>query len=174
MTAIALAKLDSNERVLNARLPECWDGLPACAQLALHSLAWACGANCHFPRLFQAVTDRDFGLAAIQIRMNEWTPEGIHNVGIVPRNLANERLMRNAAYIDELNLDLELLDWTHDLRVGSATTLTELDDPASNPTSSASSPTIYVLSDDGESGPVLSIQHPPNQGDTGEGDDGDR
>ncbi len=126
MLHLAYARLDSNERVLRARLPDHWDDLPACAQMALHSLAWACGANAYYPRLFSDIVKGDFSLAAAEIHMNEWSPEGIHNDGLVPRNVANKILMANAGYILAQALDLDLLDWTHDLSVADAITQPEI------------------------------------------------
>ena len=119
MTALALAKLDSNDRILRGRLPA-WESYPGCAQMALHSLAWACGAEAHFPKLFADVAAGDWSGAAVEIRMNEWTPEGVHNVGLVPRNKANRILMLNAAIVDT-----EEVDWTND-----PTDVPTLDDPA--------------------------------------------
>lgn len=150
MGALAMARLESNDRILLAHLPD-WESYPACVQLAMHSLAWACGANAHFPELFQAVTDRDFsrteiqlhdgqqvtvciGGAELQIHMNEWTPEGTHNAGLVPRNIANKILMRNAQRVEAFHLDPDLLDWTHDLSVAGADTQpSAVDNPASEP-----------------------------------------
>ena len=134
MAELALAKLDANDRILLARLPE-WEEHPACAQMALHSLAWACGANAHFPRLFDDVAKGDYEAASDEIRMNEWTPEGTHNAGLVPRNVANKILMRNAARVRDFHLDPNLLDWVHDLSVAAAVTQPALPDtPASSPT----------------------------------------
>jgi GH24 family phage-related lysozyme (muramidase) len=142
MSGLALAKLETNDRILLARLPE-WESYVACAQMGMHSLAWACGANAHFPRLFQAVTDRDFDRAAVEIYMNEMTPEGVKNAGLVPRNVANKILMRNAARVEAFHLDPDLLDWVHDLSVTDAPTLPALDNPASSPTIHPS-PSLYL------------------------------
>ncbi len=114
-------RLDSNDRILSARVPD-WEDKPACAQMALHSLAWACGANAHFPRMFQAVADGDYETAAIESHMNEWTPEGIHNKGLIPRNVAQKTLLRNAGRVRDFHLDPDLIDWTHDLSVSGAPT----------------------------------------------------
>ncbi len=152
-------RLESNDRILRARLPG-WEDLGACAQMALHSLAWACGANTPYPRLFQCVADGDFsrveirmrdgkavetcvGGAEFEIHMNEFTPEGIHNEGLIPRNVANKILMRNAARVRDFRLDPDVLDWTHVLGVADAVTVPALDNPASQPT-------VHVLSYDGE------------------------
>lgn len=138
MGDLALARLESNERILRSRLPDCWDDLPACAQLALHSLAWACGANTHYPRLFTDVAGGFYEHAAVEIHMNEWTPEGTLNKGLIPRNVANKILMKNAAHVVAFGLDPDTLDWVHDLEVSAAPTLPSL------PVEPASSPTIHV------------------------------
>ncbi len=114
MQTLALGKLDTNDRILLARLPE-WESYNSCAQMGFHSLAWACGANCHFPRLFGDAANRDWDACAVEIYMNEWTPEGIHNVGIIPRNRANAILMRNAQRVDAFHLDPEYLNWQTEL-----------------------------------------------------------
>ncbi len=133
MGDLALGKYDSNDRILRARVPD-WDEMPACARCALHSLAWACGANAHFPRLFSAVNARDFARAALEIHMNEITPEGIRNAGLVPRNVRNRTLMRNAQRVHDFKLDPDTLDWSHDLAVSEPPTLRAVTNPASEPT----------------------------------------
>lgn len=125
MGALAMTRFDSNERILRARLPD-WDTYPACARLAFHSLAWACGANCHYPRLFADAQLRDWAACAIEIHINEWTPEGIHNTGVIPRNKRNEILMRNAQRVDAFHLDPDHLNWDAILGVQDADTLPEL------------------------------------------------
>lgn len=134
MRALALARLESNEAALKSKLSECWDDLEACAQLALHSLAWAVGVHSPYPRLFQDVRDGDYEAAEVEIHMNEWTPEGTLNRGLIPRNVANKILMRNAARVRDFHLDPDLLDWTHVLGVSDAVTVPALDNPASSPT----------------------------------------
>jgi GH24 family phage-related lysozyme (muramidase) len=147
MEALALERLDINERVLRARVPDL-DEHGACLQMALHSLAWAAGAHAYFPRLFEAVARRDYaryeermdtglivralarGCAAFEVHLNEWTPEGIHNRGLIPRNVANRVLMCNAQRVLDYHLDPDLLDWTHVLGVSDVDTQPEL--PAVN------------------------------------------
>ncbi len=141
--SVVWGRLESNDRILRAHLTECWDDLPACAQNAIHSLAWACGADAHYPRLFQAVADGDFsrveirvrdgkpvevcvGGAELEIHINEWTPEGIHNKGLIPRNIANKILMRNAQRVRDFKLDPDTLDWTHVLGASDAVTVPAL------------------------------------------------
>lgn len=157
MNGLALRKLDANHAELLKQLPEL-DDYPACATFALHSLAWACGPHAHFPKLFSAVTARDWEAAAIHIMMDEWTtsPTGqrILNAGLVPRNVANKILMRNAARVDAYHLDPDLLDWVHVLGVADAETLPELpsvntplplvNTPIMERDTSASSPTIHA------------------------------
>ncbi len=133
MAMLAMRKLEANDRILLARLPE-WESYPACAQMALHSLAWACGANAHFPRLFSAVAQRDFAAAAVEVHMNEWTPEGMKNAGLVPRNECNKILLRNAMRIEAYHLDPDLLDWHAVLGVSDDETQPDLTNPASEPT----------------------------------------
>jgi GH24 family phage-related lysozyme (muramidase) len=133
MTSLALARLDANDRILAAKLPD-WESYPACAQLAMHSWAWACGANAHFPRLLEMVRARRFADAAVEIHMNEYTPEGIHNTGLMPRNVANKLLMRNAQRIEDFHLDPDAIEWATLIGIDDIPTVTELDNPASQPT----------------------------------------
>ncbi len=125
MAGLALRKLDQNDAALHNRLPD-WETYPACAQMALHSLAWACGPGAHFPRLFSAAQARDWDVCSIEIHMNEWTPEGIRNAGLVPRNVANKILMRNAQRVEAFHLDPDLLNWTQVLGVSDAETQPDL------------------------------------------------
>lgn len=151
MHAMALAKFDVNDRILSARLRGHWEDLPANAQMALHSLAWACGANAHFPRLFDAVRAGDYELAAGEIHMNERTPEGLYNGGLVPRNRANKILMRNAGRVRDFHLDVDSLNWSSLLSVSDADTQPDLStvldsDPPSQP-NAASQPTVHPMPD---------------------------
>ncbi|CAN5754072.1 hypothetical protein BH11MYX2_BH11MYX2_41480 [soil metagenome] len=147
MTSLALGKYDASDAALTRRLPD-FASYPACARMALHSLAWACGANVHYPRMFDAVNARDYELAAVEIHMNEWTPEGIHNAGLVPRNKANNILMRNAVRVHAYHLDPDTLDWHALIGVGDAPTEPQLDNPASSPTIHVGSYPLGVDPDD--------------------------
>lgn len=129
---VVFRKLDANEAVLLSRFPD-MAGWPACAQMATHSLAWACGPSFHFPKLASALLARDFDAAAVACTINEWNGS-VHNVGVIPRNVANRILYRNAQRVEAYHLDPDLLDWTHDLSVSDAPTLPTLDDPPSEPT----------------------------------------
>jgi hypothetical protein len=102
-------KLADNERQLLARFPEL-DSWPADAQLATHSLAWACGASFRFPRLEAALHARDFGTAAVECQM-----DARGNPGLIPRNRANKLLYVNAACVVRQSLDPETLYYPRDL-----------------------------------------------------------
>ena len=112
MRDIALGKLDANDAALRARYAE-WDNFPACAQMALHSLAWACGAAYRFPRLDEAVRASDWDVASVHIQMRETTPEGVVNAGLRPRNKANRTLMSNAERVRTYGLDPDTIEWRY-------------------------------------------------------------
>ncbi len=137
MEAMALRKLDQNETALAHKLAF-WADMPACAQMAMHSLAWACGANAFFPRLYSALNVHDYEAAAVEIHMNEWTkgPTGapIHNSGLVPRNLANKLLMRNAARVESYHLDPDMLNWKTLIGIENEDAHPDMTNPASYPT----------------------------------------
>lgn len=103
------SKLAHNDRILSTRFPRFVDW-PADAQLATHSMAWACGPHFVFPRLAEALAVEDFATAAAECRIQE---EG--NPGIVPRNKANRLLYSNAAHVVANALRREILYWPTDL-----------------------------------------------------------
>lgn len=105
---LVYGKLDANDAFLARRFPA-WDTWPADAQLATHSLAWACGPAFRFPRCEAALRRRDFLEAATECRIDE---RG--NPGVVPRNAAQKVLYRNAALV-EGQRDPEVLYWPRDL-----------------------------------------------------------
>lgn len=125
MGELALGVLGRNDAALRKRLPD-WDDYPACAQMAFHSLAWACGAGARYPRLLSAAQARNWDACSVEIHINEWTPEGIHNKGLIPRNIANKILMRNAQRVDAYRLDYDVIDWVHVLGVQDADTVPEI------------------------------------------------
>ena len=116
MADVALRKFDANTAALRKRFPD-FDTWPACAILAIHSLAWACGPAFKFGTLERCVKERDFVGAANSIQMNETLPNGQKNLGIIPRNRANKLLMLNASRVEAYKLDPLLLDWRTDLDV---------------------------------------------------------
>ncbi len=144
MHDLAMGKLRENEAALCKRFPF-WAEMPACAQMAIHSLAWACGPCFHFPRFESAVNVHDYESAALEIHMNEWTrgPKGevIRNNGLIPRNDANKVLMRNAARVETYHLDPDFLDWK--------TVLTSSSIPPAkpDPQNEGSQPTIHPMAD---------------------------
>lgn len=152
MTELALARLEMNNADLVAQLPE-FEDYGACAQVALHSWAWACGSRSPFPKMMAAVRARDFasyarkvvdgfetdvltGGAAVEIFIKEWTtaPDGtaIKNAGLVPRNVANRILMCNAAHVDAFQLDPDFIEWKIDLTAANAETRPEVGNPPSS------------------------------------------
>ncbi len=100
ISLVVSRKLESNDRALRARFEEI-DSWPACAQLATHSMAWACGPAFQFPRLEAALRAQDWATAAIECKMRE-----TGNPGLAPRNVANKILYMNASRIDP-----DALDW---------------------------------------------------------------
>jgi GH24 family phage-related lysozyme (muramidase) len=102
-------KLEQNDLLLLRRFPD-WESWPADAQLATHSMAWACGPSFVFPQLAAALRAQDFRLACTHCTISE-----AGNPGIVPRNVLNRRLYLNAARVVEWKLDPEELHWPTDL-----------------------------------------------------------
>lgn len=106
---VVFSKLDMNDGILRGRFTklETW---PADAQLALHSMAWACGPWFNWPLLQRALERQDFQIAALECTIDEH-----HNPGVHPRNVANRVLFRNAARVKERGLDPDVLYWPKDL-----------------------------------------------------------
>jgi hypothetical protein len=121
-------KLEQNDQHLRGRFPD-FEDWPACAQLATHSMAWACGPAFRFRSLEAALRAQDFAMSAAECHMNE-----AGNPGLKPRNIANKILYRNADRVQAFKLDHDLLEWETDLAVHEAPTLPALDDPGSEPT----------------------------------------
>lgn len=121
-------KLAQNVDHLRRRFRE-WDEWPACAQLATLSMAWACGPAFQFPMLAAVLNAQDFDEASKHCHINE-----TGNPGLVPRNVRNKRLYRNAARVRDYRLDPDTLTWDVELDVTEAVTVPALDNPASQPT----------------------------------------
>jgi GH24 family phage-related lysozyme (muramidase) len=116
LEALVETKLRSNDAILANRFKQ-WEEWPADAQLATHSMAWACGP--YFPRswplLSAALDAQDWQAASNNCRMDE---KG--NPGLKPRNLVNRMLYRNAAIVvasgfTEPPHDPATLYWPRDL-----------------------------------------------------------
>ena len=114
MDELVMAKLLENEAFLRKTFTT-WDDLPADAQLAIFSMAWACGPGftkkfSNFTRLAlksdwagTIVKDAGGGYAA---KIRE-----AGNPGVVPRNAANRLCFANAAAVIEQGLEVTKLHW---------------------------------------------------------------
>lgn len=96
--ALVLSRLDANDRILSQIFNMAV--MPADAQLAVHSLAWAMGPNFHFPLFSAACAKRDWAGAAAQCKMDD-----SHNAGLTSRNAANFHLLTNAAQVEAEGMD---------------------------------------------------------------------
>lgn len=111
-------KLNENELTIRTTFPE-WETWPADAQLATHSMAWACGAGifnaragrAHWPNLTAALHALDFRTAAVECFM----PEEKTISGLRPRNKANRILYRNAGFVAGGGFDPDELFYPRDL-----------------------------------------------------------
>ena len=99
---VVLAKLDANDALLAKRFPN-WEDFPADAQLATHSMAWACGAAFRYPRLERLLKESDFASAATECTINP------QDATIRVRNAANALMYRAAAYVQGAHLDYDEL-----------------------------------------------------------------
>lgn len=126
MDDLVRAKMSSNhEQMKNGQNKDySWpdmDTWPIDALLATHSMAWACGPAFddpgpgRFTKLSKTLKAGDFESASKECHMNEVTPEGLKNVGLVARNVANKLLYRNAAIVVKEGLDRDRLYWPQDL-----------------------------------------------------------
>lgn len=102
---LVFQKLDENDVALRKRFPG-FEEWPADAQLATHSMAWACGPAFRFPLLEKALRAKDWEAAADEAHIST-----TNNPGVVPRNLENRKLYRNAARAE----DSDVLYWPRDL-----------------------------------------------------------
>lgn len=100
---LVLGKARLNEVTLRARFPH-FDEWPAEAQLATHSMAWACGPAFHFPALAAALNAGDFYSAAARCHIDD-----SHNPGVTPRNAANVWLYECAQRVQVNGEDRETL-----------------------------------------------------------------
>jgi len=84
-------KLAQNENFLRVRFTE-YDTWPQTVIQAVNALAWACGAAFHFPRLEDALRERDWATCATECHIDT---KG--NPGVVPRNAWMQELFERAA-----------------------------------------------------------------------------
>ena len=124
--ALTVERLTENANIIAGRIRG-WDGLPPDVQLAVMSIAWACGAEVQFPHMFAAIEAGDYATAAAESEMAhiEWTfangmkalatseaaaraKAGVQvgialdkqedvNPGLTPRNAINKSLLLSAA-----------------------------------------------------------------------------
>jgi hypothetical protein len=94
-------RLNANEKVLRQRIAN-YDTVPADAQLAIHSMAWAMGPGFRFPNCIAAIVAERFTDAA--------TLCFIAN-GNQDRNKADETLFKNAATVAAQGSDRAVLLW---------------------------------------------------------------
>lgn len=106
-------KMQLNENLIAKAFPDFGDW-PADAQLATHSMAWACGAACWhlWPKLSAALHAEDFTTAAVECFM---PAQDTGNPGLRPRNVANRTLYRNAARVALDGMDPDVLYYPRDL-----------------------------------------------------------
>ena len=82
------------------------------AQMALHSLCWACGNAFRFPKLEAALRAVDYATAEVEIEMSKGSNPGND---LRRRNAANQLMMRNACHVQAYHLDPGVLYWPVDL-----------------------------------------------------------
>lgn len=88
--AMVLKKLEENDDMLAQRFAS-FTAWPSDAILAVHSMAWALGPRFNFPKCIRFLNAGDFLSASEECKISE---KG--NPGVVPRNVANRVLLRNA------------------------------------------------------------------------------
>ncbi len=108
ISAVVQKKLAANEAYLvemKGRFPD-FSTWPADAQLAVLSMAWACGPAFQFPKFEACMHARDFAGAATFCHM-----EDSHNAGLRPRNAADLVLLANAAAVEAACADPAVLHY---------------------------------------------------------------
>lgn len=105
-----------NHAVMLKQYPD-MESWPLDAQMATHSMAWACGPAFGLPGPNRFVTlakhlrDADFNRASEHCHMNE-----TGNAGLIPRNIANKLMYRNSADVIARGMDPHVIYWPKDLR----------------------------------------------------------
>jgi hypothetical protein len=105
-------KLAANDRFIERWFPG-WENIPADAQLAIHSMAWAAGPgfNQKFPLFTEAALRGDWQSARAHCELRAVSPEGIPNHGVIPRNKANQLCFANAALVIQCGGQPDILHW---------------------------------------------------------------
>lgn len=88
---IVRSKLAQNENFLRVRFTE-YDTWPQTVIQAVNALAWACGAAFRFPKLEDALRERDWSTCAKECHI-----DAHGNPGVVPRNAWMQELFERAA-----------------------------------------------------------------------------
>jgi hypothetical protein len=107
------SKVTENERILKTRIPR-WDTLPADAQLAVHSMAWAMGPNFKYPKFIAALnqTIPDFDTAIKQSYIPDNPQKSLEyppaDKALRDRNVANRALLIGAKKVVEEGLPIDL------------------------------------------------------------------
>lgn len=109
LTAAAISNLVTSKSIefetyLKTHAFTNFDQYPADAQLAIMSMAWACGEGLGsiFINFKKSCLNQDWNTAADQCNIRT-----TNNAGLIPRNKANRKLLLSAAYAKYSNLDLE-------------------------------------------------------------------
>jgi hypothetical protein len=105
--ALVASKLESNDAFIAKWFPG-WADIPADAQLAVLSMAWAVGPafNQKFPKFTNAALSGNWEAAREHCTIRE---EG--NPGVVPRNRANRLCFSNAALVLKTGGQPHILHW---------------------------------------------------------------
>jgi hypothetical protein len=114
---LVIGKLRNNAAHLRAKHFPQWDSWPADAQLAVLSMAWACGPDFPLPKpngsgfvnFAKYAKEQNWTSCVAACRIKE---EG--NPGVVPRNAANRHCFMNAAFVKTLGLPVDVLHWPGD------------------------------------------------------------
>jgi len=93
---LAWHRLHLNEHYLLEHAFPMFGDFPADAQLAIHSMSWACGAGFpeFFPKFTRAAQARDWVTCAKECKIRE-----TNNPGLKPRNWANRKLFTKLAEV---------------------------------------------------------------------------
>lgn len=114
MDNLVMAKLEENEAFLRKTFTK-WDELPADAQMAIFSMAWACGPGFtkKFPNFTRLALAGDWAGTVAKDATGGYAAKirEAGNPGIVPRNAANRLCFANAAVVVQQGLDIAKLHW---------------------------------------------------------------
>jgi len=106
--AVVARKLADNAAYITAHHYPLFESFPADAQLAIMSIAWACGPGfpAKWPNFTRAVLAGDWKSALANCTIREEA-----NPGVVPRNRANRVCLANAEIVTRCGLQRDILRW---------------------------------------------------------------